>query len=118
RRSDKSAHEKVAPMNFEKERCLRPNRLRVIVERRLVSRADFAQFGAGAVEDLGDAKSASDLNHFTARNNDLRFLFGQMMRDQNQSRGTVVNHGGGFTSAEQREHAFRVPATGATRAGV
>src|SRR5690349_10122884 len=80
-------------MNFEQESCCGSNSALIIPKRRLVRCPNFPQFPAGAFENVADAKSSADLNHFTARDNDLGFLSGEMMHDQNQSCRTIVNHG-------------------------
>src|SRR5438477_13177350 len=63
---NETAHEKIAPMNFENQSGFRSNCFRVIIECRFICRAGFAQFRAGRFDNFTDAKAAADLDHFAA----------------------------------------------------
>src|SRR5262249_25157669 len=60
----KTAHEKIAAVDFQNHGGFWSNGVRVIFECSLVSRADFAQFPAAHFENFVDAKSAADLHQF------------------------------------------------------
>ena len=65
-RFDKTAHEEITAVHFENHRGLWSDGVRIIIERRFVGCADFAQFRAARFEDFADAKSAADLHQFAA----------------------------------------------------
>src|SRR5204863_1326555 len=79
RRFHKTAHEEIAAMNFENESCVGPNCFRVIVERGLIRGADLAQFRPSRFDDFANAKVAADLDQFTTRDYNFRFVPGKML---------------------------------------
>jgi hypothetical protein len=96
RRFDKTAHEKIAAMNFQYHSGRGTDGLGIIIQRCFVGRADFAQFCARGFDYFADAKSAADLHELAARDNHLRralatasrlrsrpaILFCEMVNDQ------------------------------------
>ena len=68
-------------MNFKNESRISPNRFRVIVERGLICCADLVQLRSGRLDYLADAEPAADLHHFAARDDDFRFVPGEMADD-------------------------------------
>src|SRR5207247_8664295 len=64
RRFNKTAHEKIAAMNFKKESRITPNRFRVIVERGLICCADLVQLRSGFLVYLADSTPASVSHSF------------------------------------------------------
>ena len=61
----------VAGMDAEQGGGLGSDRAGVIGESSLIGRPDFAEPGAGDLEDLGEAKTAADLDQLAARDDDL-----------------------------------------------
>src|SRR5438045_8002966 len=76
RRFNKTAHEKIAAMNFKNESRMSPNRFRVIVERGLICCADLVQLRSGCLDYFANAKPAAYLYHFSSRDVDFRFFLG------------------------------------------
>ena len=62
----KTAHEKIAAMNFKNESRVWPNCFRVIIERRFICCADLPQLRPGRLDYFADAKAAADLDHLAA----------------------------------------------------
>ena len=65
----------------------------VIVDARAVGGADFAQRGAGARHDLGDAEAVADFDQLAAR--DHHFAAGRQFVERQKDGGGVVVDGDG-----------------------
>src|SRR5204863_9632976 len=90
RRFNKTANEKIAAINFKNESRISPNRFRVIVERGLICCADLVQLRSGCLDYLADAKPAADLHHFAARDDNFRFVRGEMADDYYQCSRAII----------------------------
>ena len=86
-------------MDLHQQRGSRADGFVVILQMRAVRRADFAQPGARAAHDVGNAKRAADLDEFAARHD--HFLLRRQRRQHEQHRRrVVVDDGGGFGAGE------------------
>jgi hypothetical protein len=65
-RLDKTAHKKIAAMNFQNHCAPGTNRAPVIIECCFVSGADLTQYGARGFDYLANSKTAPDLNDLAA----------------------------------------------------
>src|SRR5919204_6209109 len=92
-------------------------RAEVIGQSRFIGCADFANLRAGSFDYLANAETAADLNELAARDNDLRFFPGKMPHDQHECGGAIVDDGGGFGAAENRQISLEVLGAIATLAG-
>ena len=89
----------VARMDLHQQRGSRADGFVVILQMRAVRRADFAQPGARAAHDVGNAKRAADLDQFAARHD--HFLLRRQRGQREQHRGrVVVDDGGGFGAGQ------------------
>jgi hypothetical protein len=73
-RLDETTHVKVAAMHFQDHRSFARNSPRIIAERGLVGRADFSKPRATGFQKFWYPETSTDLDQFTAGNNDLIFL--------------------------------------------
>ena len=90
--------------------------VRIIGNHRLVGCPDLAQSCAAGFEHFPDPKTAADLHQFTARNDDFRPPFTEMMRNQEERRGTIIYDRSGFAPAGEGEAVFKISAAGAAPA--
>ena len=67
-----------------------------------------------AFQDFGYAEPAADLDEFAARDDHFRLLGREMAQDEHQRRRAIVDHGGGFGAAQQRQVMFEVSGAPAT----
>ena len=71
RRLHEAVHEEIAAVDFQDERRLARDGAGVVLERRLVRRADLAQPRAARLEHVRDPESAADLHQLAAGDDDL-----------------------------------------------
>ena len=109
RRLHEAVHEEIAAMHFQHQRRLAGHRTGVVVERRLVRRAHLAQPRAARLEHIGNPESSADLQQFTPGYHDL--VGGgpaEVVEDQHQRRGVVVDDGRGFRAAQHGEAVLEI----------
>src|SRR5262245_22647548 len=73
RRLYKTAHDKIAAMNFQNHCAPGINRAFVIIECRVVGGSDLAEYGACGFDYFANSKTTSDLDQLTTRNDDFVF---------------------------------------------
>ena len=101
-------------MHLHDERGVAGNRPRVVGHARLIGGADFAKTGAARLEQLGDAEATADLQQLAAGNNDLGlFSLTEVVEDEHQRRGVVVDHRRCVGTAQNRERVFEILRTAA-----
>ena len=77
----------------------------------------FAQFRPSRFDDFANAKAAADLDQFTARDYNFRFVPGKMPNNQHQRRRAIIDNSGRFCSAQQCERLLDVIAPPTALAG-
>jgi hypothetical protein len=98
----------------------RGERFGEILEMRAVGGADFDQFDAGALHDVGDAKRAADFDQLAARHQHFLFaaLRAQRVECEIHRGGVVVDHHRAVAAGEPRDPFFDVRVAFAARAAI
>ena len=102
-------------MDAQQHACAVVDGVAVIVDMGAVGGADFAQDGAGALHDFGDAEAVADFNQFAARDDGFA-SGGEFVEDEEERGGVVVDDDGGFAEDGFEERAG-VDVAFAARAG-
>jgi hypothetical protein len=92
-------------------------RLRRSLEVGAVGGAHFAQHGAGARHDVGDAEGAADFHQLAARDDDF-LAQRDGVQHQQHGGGVVVDDGGGFGAGQFQQQVFDQVVAVAALAGV
>src|SRR5688572_28246851 len=105
-------------MHFQDERRVATDGAGVVSNAGLIGRAHFAKPGAARLEQLGNAEAAPDLEQLAARDDDLeRSRSTEVVEDQDQRRGIVVDHRCRFSAAEKRKAMLQIRRATAPGAG-
>jgi len=117
RRIDETIHEEVAAMHLHDERRVAVDRARVVGHAGLIGGADLAKTGATRLEQLGDAETTTDLQELAAGDDHLgRLRRAEVIEDEHQCGGVVVDHGRCFRATQNRERVLEIRRTASTGA--